>query len=92
VDSLTFDGPVRYQIRVQGRISESWSDRLEGMAVKMETPSEGPVVCALEGELLDQAALLGVLNWLYELHLPVVSVTCLSSLPGGRRSMDKGIR
>ncbi len=33
----------------------------------------------LEGELLDQAALAGVLTTLYELHLPVLSVECLSA-------------
>jgi hypothetical protein len=31
-------------------------------------------VSTLEGELRDQAALTGVLNSLYELHLPVLSV------------------
>jgi len=32
----------------------------------------------LLGELVDQAALAGVLNTLYELHLPVLSVERLS--------------
>jgi hypothetical protein len=34
-------------------------------------------VTTLEGYLRDQAALFGVLNTLYELHLPVLSVECL---------------
>jgi len=37
-----------------------------------------PLVTTLQGELSDQTALLGVLNSLYELHLPVLSVLCLS--------------
>jgi hypothetical protein len=78
---LTFDTPARYQIRVRGRISQSWLDRLEGMNVRVETATEDPVICVLEGDLTDQAALLGVLNSLYELHLPVVSVVCLSYPP-----------
>lgn len=86
-NQLTFDSPARYQIRVLGRISKSWSERLEGISIKIETPAKGPAVCALEGELLDQAALLGVLNWLYELHLPVLSVICLS-FPVERQAHD----
>ena len=34
---------------------------------------------ALEGRLADQAALTGVMNTLYELHLPVLSVDCLEA-------------
>jgi hypothetical protein len=32
----------------------------------------------LTGEMVDQTALLGVLNTLYDLHLPIVSVEGLS--------------
>jgi hypothetical protein len=35
----------------------------------------------LEGELADQAALAGVIDTLYELHLTVLSVLCLSYPP-----------
>ncbi len=72
-----FDGPAAYRICVQGRIPVRWSDRLEGMAITVETPGDGPSVTTLEGELSDQASLAGVLNTLYELHLPVLSVECL---------------
>jgi hypothetical protein len=30
----------------------------------------------LEGELVDQAALIGVLLALYELHMPMLSIEC----------------
>jgi hypothetical protein len=40
---------------------------------------KGKVETILVGRLADQAALSGVLNTLYELHLPVVSVECLSA-------------
>jgi hypothetical protein len=77
---LTFDGPAVYRIRVQGRIRPSWADRLEGMAIEVVERADGPPVTALEGELLDQASLTGVLNTVYELHLPVLSVECLGGL------------
>ena len=69
-----FDLPATYQISVQGRIDPSWSDSLSGMTICVDTLEAGPSVTTLEGELSDQAALAGVLNALYELHLTVLSV------------------
>ena len=76
---LTFDEPAMYRIRVSGRIRPNWSDRLEGMIIGLDIPDVGPPVTTLVGELTDQAALAGVLNTLYELHRPVLSVECLSA-------------
>jgi hypothetical protein len=81
---LTFDGPARYQIRVQGWIEEGWSDRFEGMAISASAQGEALPVSTLVGELTHQAALAGVLNTLYEmLHLPLLSVQCLSCRGAG---------
>jgi hypothetical protein len=41
--------------------------------------SDGKVETILEGYLPDQSALCGVLNTLYELHLPVLMVECLET-------------
>jgi hypothetical protein len=75
-----FDGPATYRIDVQGRIPPRWCERLEGMTITAYEPQAGPIVSTLLGELSDQAALAGVLNTLYELHLPVLSVQRLSAL------------
>ncbi len=77
VGPVQFDGPSVYRIRVQGRIGASWRDRLEGMTIAVAEADDGPPITTLEGELLDQASLRGVLNALYELHLPVLTVECL---------------
>ena len=74
-----FDGPATYRIDVQGRIPSRWCERLEGMIITVYAPEAGPFLTTLLGELTDQAALAGVLNTLYELHLPVVSVQRLSA-------------
>jgi hypothetical protein len=76
---LAFDNPATYRISVQGRIDPSWSDRLEGMAIYLATDESNPSVTTLVGELNDQAALAGVLNTLYELHLAVLSVKRLEN-------------
>ena len=73
-NTLPFDSPAIYQITVQGRIDPTWSDRLEGMTLCQATAEAGSSLTTLEGELGDQAALAGVLNTIYELHLPVISV------------------
>ena len=78
---LSYDYPSTYRIRVQGWVDPSWSDRLEGMTISLIMVKDGPSITMLEGELSDQAALAGVLNTLYELHLPVILVKCLSVKP-----------
>jgi len=71
---LSLDKPATYRIQVQGQLDASWSPRLGGMAIHT-TIIQGPdMVTTLEGTLLDQAALAGVLNTLCMLGRPVISV------------------
>ena len=77
-NAIPFDRPATYQISVQGMIDPGWSDRLSGMTMSLIREEACPPVTTLKGELSDQAALAGVLNTLYELHLPILSVLCLS--------------
>ena len=74
MNSLAFDLPATYQICVQGRIDPNWSDRFEGMSISQANEAAGSPFTTLEGELQDQVALAGILNTLYELHLPVYLV------------------
>jgi len=77
VDYPTMSGPAIFRIRVRGRLDVDLSDRLEGMHIENLAQNDGKVESVLEGRLLDQAALSGILNSLYGLHLPVMSVDCL---------------
>jgi len=74
---LKLETPATYRIRVQGRLDDTWADRLGGMAITAGTAADKPPVTILVGHLADQAALSGVLNTLYELHLPLLSVNNL---------------
>ncbi|MCB0000919.1 MAG: hypothetical protein KDI07_00670 [Anaerolineae bacterium] len=75
---LTVDSAAAYRIRIQGFLDESWSDRMNGVAIHIQSrPKETPVT-VLTGEFQDQAALSGVLNTLYDLGLPLLSVECLA--------------
>ena len=78
---IPFDRPVSYWISVQGIVDLHWSDLLQDMTMSV-TKKEGKLsVTNLEGVLPDKSALFGVLNTLYELHLPVLAVICQSYSP-----------
>jgi hypothetical protein len=66
-----------YEIRVQGDLDPSWSDRMRGMKIEQVEPGPPPVTL-LTGELPDQSALHGILNTLLDLHLPILSTECVS--------------
>jgi len=71
---LKLETPATYRIRIQGKLDPNWEDRLGGMAITADTAADKLPVTILVGHLADQAALSGVLNSLYELHLPLLSV------------------
>ena len=75
----SMQGPAIYRIRVRGHLDIKWSERLEAMNITESRRPDGGKESILVGRLADQTALAGVLNTLYELHLPVLSVDCLES-------------
>jgi len=75
----TMEYPAMYRIRVRGQLDSSWSERLGGMTVTTTGGRDTAETTMLEGQLLDQAALTGVLNTLYDLHFPLLSVECIDS-------------
>ena len=81
-------GPADYRICVRGRVDATWSDRLGGMRVLESQDVDGGVETVLVGRLADQAALSGVLNTLYELHLPVLLAEYLSEVAEEKGTID----
>lgn len=68
-----FSRPAFYQIEVLGKVSEIYTESLSGMDISYKG-SENKVVTTLLGKLSDQAALSGVMNALYDMHMSVLSV------------------
>jgi len=66
--------PAMYRIHILGRLDHSWSERLAGMTVTTTGGRDTAETTLLEGQLMDQADLAGVLNALYDLRLPLISV------------------
>lgn len=58
------------QIRVKGQIDERWSEWLDGLTITHT--EEGETV--LSGEVLDQAALYGLIAKLRDLGLPLLAM------------------
>lgn len=68
-----------YAIHVQGWLDESWSDALGGMRIR-GSGSGRHASTILVGRIADQAALISILNTLYDLGLPILSVEYVSTL------------
>jgi len=56
-------------------IDESWSEGLGGLLITSGgIEDQKGSVTELEGQVRDQAELMGIMNSLYELHMTVISV------------------
>ncbi len=69
--------PMVYQIRIKGQLDPQWTSWFEGLTITLEEGGD----TLLTGEVVDQAALHGLLKKVRDLGLPLVSV---SSLEPGR--------
>ncbi len=63
-------GARLYEIRVRGHLSSHWSDWFEGMELRWTDRGE----TILSGPVVDQAALMGILNKLHRLNLTLLSI------------------
>lgn len=68
---------VQCEILVRGPVEASWLDELGDLSVGT-TQTESGAVSTLSGYLVDQAALMGVLNGLDGLGLRLFSIYCRS--------------
>ena len=74
--------PARYRIRVQGQLGAQWADWFAGFTLSWEEPGQTVLV----GQVIDQAALHGLLNTIRDLGLPLLEVRRLE--PGAASEAD----
>lgn len=67
------DAPHIYEIRLEGHLSERWSEWFAGLTVYHDVNGE----TTLHGSLVDQAELFGVLSKIHALNLTLISVNRL---------------
>ena len=87
--------PAAYRIKVQGGLSQDWSDWFDGLSITVERSGLGQGITTLTGTITDQVALHGLLARIRDLGLPLLLVLFLGhpdhrdaqgsdSLPGTR--------
>jgi hypothetical protein len=62
--------PGLVEIRVRGHLESRWSDWLDGLTLTRE--NDGSTL--IEGPVVDQAALFGIIDRLRDMALPLISV------------------
>jgi hypothetical protein len=92
-NGLSLTSRARYAVHLQGVLDPSWADRLGGMQIVnhgLENSDDVPVT-VMTGDVADQAALAGILNTVYMLGLPLLSVTFLGKpqANGGSGARDE---
>ncbi len=70
--------PAEYEIIVQGKLDIGWSQRMSDMTITITGGIGLAPKTILRGNLVDQSALLGVLNTLHDLHYDILLVKHIS--------------
>lgn len=78
-----------FAIRIQGEIGEDWSKCFGAQSMSVELDEDGFPVTTLTSEPVDQAALVGMINGLNSMALPVISVEYLPA-PASQRDHKVG--
>ena len=72
--------PALYRISILGSLDVNWSDYCGGMTIEHECDPKRYTMTTLTGRLVDQSALLGVLNSLHDIGYPIISVECVEAV------------
>ena len=66
--------PATYQITTKGKLAEGWADWFNGSIIQIEYNMKGNPHTILTCHVKDQSHLLGILNRLNSLNLPLLEV------------------
>ena len=69
--------PATYRICILGTLDKQWSDYCGGMTIEHQSVLDQYPMTILTGLLADQSALVGVINSLYDMGCPIISVECV---------------
>jgi hypothetical protein len=79
------DEPRIFEIRIQGHLSQQWQDWFEGLIITLE--EEGNTL--LNGPVVDQSALHGILKKLRNMNMPLLSVNSTDPHPAANCDIDQ---
>ena len=78
-----------YKITVRGRLPENWNDWFNGSMISIQSGIGGESHTAITCSVRDQSELLGFLNRLNSINLPLLQVSYIQS---GQRQYNSKIR
>lgn len=84
--SMNSSRRIRYEIKVEGVLDPGWSGWLDGLSFVRQVGN--PTLTTLTG-VLDQSALRGVLNKIWDLNLTLISVVAQRET-GNRMLLEGG--
>jgi len=71
---ITMYGPAVYELQIQGRLDKSWIAQMQIETISVVDETDSGPVSVLTSTFVDQAALRGMLDRIYNLNLPLISV------------------
>jgi hypothetical protein len=71
--------PATYRISILGTLDKKWSDYCGGMTIEHDLALNQYPMTTLTGQLIDQSALIGVLNSLFDMGCPIISLECVEA-------------
>ncbi len=71
--------PGKYEIRIGGSLGSQGREWFDGFSIRVE---DGRVT-VLEGLIIDEASLYGVLSRIRDLNLPLISINPVADAPKG---------
>jgi hypothetical protein len=81
--SISVDQPGIYRIKIQGRLSEGALRQFDDMMISVELNASGLPMSTLTGQIIDQAALHGIIARIRDLGLPIILVELVSPVNHG---------
>ncbi len=69
--------PATFELQLLGYLDASWSEELEGAQIDHASLSDESPVTIVTARVIDQAALTGIVNRLYGLGFPLISIEFL---------------
>jgi hypothetical protein len=73
--------PATYRIRIVGRVKNGWADFMTGLQ-EAHFQEKGTSVTELTGTVPDQSALFGLLCYIRDMGLPLISVEFIEPTKG----------
>lgn len=71
---LNMHSPAVFRICIQGELDESWFEYFGAQSASVEEDKAGSKVTVIVSEPMDQGALVGLVNHLNALGIPLISV------------------